>query len=61
MHNEPLAIEQLKALPKDAKMHLSHVLRNGLCLIMAAADCKGKADVQKQVMELERKMEEMGL
>ena len=61
MHNEPLAIEQLKALPKDAKMHLSHIIRNGLCVIMCAADYQGKTEVVKQVMKLEKKFEELGL
>ena len=61
MHNELLAIEQIKAMPRDAKLHLSHILRNGLCIIMGAADYQGKADVIRQVMELEKKLEEMGL
>ncbi len=61
MHDEALAIEQLKALPRDARLHLSHVLRNGLCCIKGAIKCQGRAKARDRLMELERKIEKMGL
>lgn len=41
MHNEALAKEQLRNLDKNAKAHLSHVLRNALMLVHAAYALKG--------------------
>lgn len=56
MHDEALAIEQLKALPKDAKAHLSHVLRNRLCCIQGAI-----SQLERQLEQCEKEMREMGL
>ncbi|MCR4288581.1 MAG: hypothetical protein NUW09_11290 [Deltaproteobacteria bacterium] len=56
MHNEDLAIEQIKSMPKDVKMHLSHVLRNRLCCIKGAI-----ALIERQLEQCEKEMREMGL
>lgn len=61
MHNEALAIEQLKSLPDNAKMHLSHVLRNSLRIISGKARASRDTDIVNRVKELETKIEEMGL
>lgn len=53
MHDEVLAIEQLKALPKDAKMHLAHILRNGLCAILGATYTDDKHEVRRRIQALE--------
>ena len=59
MHDEAAGIEAIKSLPRDGKHHLSHVLRNGLCCILAVANQGG--DVEKEVMAVEAKIAEMGL
>ena len=61
IHDESLAIEQLRALPRDARLHLAHVFRNGLCLIMAAIDRENRAKAREQALKLEGKLREMGL
>ena len=61
MHNEPLAIEQLKALPKDAKIHLSHVLRNGLQTILGFTERRMTNEAMAAIQQLAQKMLELGL
>lgn len=61
MHDEALAIEQIKAIPKDAKLHISHILRNGLCSILGATYTDGKEEVRRRLKVLEDKIQEMGL
>ena len=61
MYDEKKAVENIRKLPPHIKMHLSHVFRNGLCLIMAAIDCENRKKAWEQAMKLGGKMEEMGL
>lgn len=59
MHNEEKAIQEIKALSVNARHHLSHVLRNGLCTILSAALLK--EDVEREVIAVEKRIKEMGL
>lgn len=56
MHNEPEALRELQALSLNARHHISHILRNGLCCIMAV----GSKKVSDEVMRLEEQIKEMG-
>lgn len=56
MHNEPEALRELQALSLNARHHISHILRNGLCCIMAV----GSEKVSDEVMRLEEQIKEMG-
>ena len=56
MHNEFEAVREIQSLSRNAKLHLSHVLRNGLLLIRASI-----REHNEEVMRLERLIEEMGL
>lgn len=60
MHDEAEAIREIKEkLSRNAKDHLSHVLRNGLCNLRSAY--VRLDDVEKRFFELEDKLKEMGL
>lgn len=56
MHNEPEAIRELNALSLNAKLHLSHILRNGILLIRGSI----KQD-NEELKKLERTIEELGI
>lgn len=60
MHDEALAIAEIKALSANAKNHLSHVLRNGLMRIMSAGQ-KSFTDVKCEIKQVEKEIKEMGL
>lgn len=57
MHDEAEAIKEIKALSRNARDHLSHVLRNGLMNILAY----GGKKVTEEVFKVEQKIKEMGL
>ncbi|MEK6532115.1 MAG: hypothetical protein AABZ23_06465 [Deltaproteobacteria bacterium] len=59
MHNEMEAIREIKDLSKNAKMHLSHILRNGLMLVMS--ENEDNIGVNKRIFEIENKLKELGL
>lgn len=59
MHNEIEAIREIKDLSRNAKMHLSHILRNGLMLIVS--ENEDSIGVNKRIFELENKIKELGL
>ena len=61
MYDEKKAVEDIRKLPTHIKMHLSHVLKNGLCLIIAAIDRENRAKAREQALKLEGKLREMGL
>lgn len=56
MHNESLAIDEIKGLSQNAKMHLNHVLRNRLCCIK-----NGIILIERQLEQCEKEIKEMGL
>ena len=57
MHDEAAALEEIKGLSLNARHHLSHVLRNGLCSLLGSR-C---VDLERVVMEIEAKIKDMGL
>ena len=59
MHDEPEAIQEIKALTINAKHHLSHILRNGLMNILS---CNGRKDagVEDAILLLENQIKELG-
>lgn len=57
MHNEEDAKVEIMSLSLNARHHLSHLLRNGLCCIMAA----GGKDVADECMRLEEQIKELSL
>lgn len=59
LYDEKAAEEAIKALPSPVKMHLSHVVRNGMACVLSAARLGG--DVEKVVMEMEARWEALGL
>ena len=76
LYDEEKAVEDIKNLPRDVKLHLSHVIRNGLALQVAVcrlfsdgACCekikeemeKLKTSIEEHIMEFERQIKELGL
>jgi hypothetical protein len=59
MTNDFEAQREIQSLSLNARNYLSHILRNGLCIIMAH-NGKNK-DCSEAIMELEKKIREMGL
>lgn len=59
LYDEDMAIEKIKRIPLDARLHLSHVVRNGMCVIIANYRLGG--DVEKAVLDLEKIWGEFGL
>lgn len=59
LYDEDMAVEEIKRIPLDARLHLSHVVRNGMCVIIANYKLGG--DVEKAVLELEKRWGEFGL
>lgn len=53
------AVARIKALPREARNHLSHVVRNGICNVLAAK--RLGRDVEKALLEFEARWEELGL
>ncbi len=51
LYDEQSAIEQIKALPREGRLHLSHVVRNGLCEVLSAH--KLGRDVERAIYEFE--------
>lgn len=56
MHNEPEAIRELNALSLNAKLHLAHILRNGIALVRGSI----KQD-NEELRKLERIIEDLGI
>lgn len=59
LYDEKEVLEKIKELPRDVKLHLNHVVRNGFCKIIAASLLKG--DVEEAVMDLEKQWVDLGL
>lgn len=57
--DEEAAVKEVRALSDNARRHLSHVVRNGLCIIISSA--RLGRDVERTVFELESKWRELGL
>jgi hypothetical protein len=36
LYDEEEVVKKIEALPKDVKLHLSHIVRNGICNVSAA-------------------------
>lgn len=58
MYNEHKARVELAGLSLNARNHVSHVLRNELQLILAAA--KGREDVEAAIVRMDGKIRELG-
>ena len=59
MYDEMKGKADVKALSREGRAYLSHVIRNGMCNILSA-HCM-EMDVQEEIHALERKIEEVGL
>ncbi len=60
MHDSRAAIEEIKGLSPNAHNALSHIIRNGLMLIISANRSENKR-IEEAVGRMEREMKEMGL
>lgn len=60
LYDEEKAVEDIKALPRDVKLHLSHVVRNGLCVVLANIKT-GDGDAEKAIFEFESRWKALGL
>lgn len=59
LYDEKEAVDKIKNLPHDVRLHLSHVVRNGMCLAVSAV--KLGHDVEKAISEFESRWTELGL
>lgn len=59
LYDEKEAVDKIKNLPHDVRLHLSHVVRNGLCVTLSAS--KLGHDVEKAIFEFESRWTELGL
>lgn len=59
LYDEEKALEEIRRMPVEARLHLSHVVRNSFCVIAALHRLGG--DVGRAIEEFERKWREMGL
>ena len=72
LYDEEKAIEDIKDLPRDVKLHLSHVIRNGLmgviaiCRLFPGHPCcedvkQLKKVVERNIFDLENEIKELDL
>lgn len=59
LYDEKEALNKIKDLDLDVRLHLSHVVRNGMCLMLSAV--RLGHDVEKAVFEFESRWTELGL
>lgn len=59
LYDEKKAVEAIRELPKDVKLHLSHVVRNGMMVVMAK--CHLGINVEEAFEEFEKKWKDLGL
>jgi hypothetical protein len=59
MYDEDKAVEAIRDLPEEVRLHLSHVVRNGMCAVLASS--RLGLDVEKAIFEFESKWGELGL
>lgn len=59
LYDEARAVNAIGELSVEARMHLSHVVRNGMALVLSASRLGG--DVEKAVFEFESRWKELGL
>lgn len=59
IYDEAGAVEAIGGLSVEARMHLSHVVRNGMAVVLSAA--RLGHDVEKAVFEFESRWKELGL
>lgn len=59
LYDEKKGYEDIKALSKDGRAVLSHIVRNAMCSILSA-HCIG-ADVQAEIKDFENKWGDLGL
>ncbi len=57
IYDEAAAIEQIRSIGLEGRLHLSHVVRNGLCLVLAAHMLGG--NVERVVYEFESRWKEL--
>ena len=61
MHDEPSALAEIKALDKNARDHLSHVLRNHVMVIQACFELGAIPRGLEELKDLEVELVRMGL
>jgi len=66
LYDEDEAEAAIKALPRSARMHLSHVVRNGMSNVLSALKCgctvKGvDCGAERELREMEARWKALGL
>lgn len=59
MYDEAKAVEAIRKIPSEGRLHLSHVVRNGMCAVLASL--RLGLDVEKAIFEFEARWGELGL
>jgi len=59
LYDEDRAIRTIRSLPDDVKLHLSHVVRNGMCTVLASY--RLGLDVEESIREFESRWGELDL
>lgn len=58
-YDEKKAVDMIGEMPDGVRHHLSHVVRNGMCMVLASH--KGGGDVERALFEFESRWRELGL
>jgi len=59
-YDEKEVEQKIKELPIEVRLHLSHIIRNGLCLIYSAYKLRN-SDIEKEITKLQEKIASIGL
>lgn len=63
-YDEDAAVKAIKSLPLPVRMHLSHIVRNGMANVLSALKCGCVAQdcgAEKALMEMETRWKDLGL
>lgn len=55
------ALEEIKQMPPAARMHLQHIIGNGLQTIMSSAELGRCEDIASMVKELRSELKTLGI
>lgn len=62
LYDEKKAVADIRALPDGVRFHLSHVVRNGMCSVLAAHKTgKTGTEVERALFDFESRFRELGL
>jgi hypothetical protein len=59
IYSEDRAVDEIKRLSGEAKLHLAHIVRNGLCSVLASY--RLGLDVEETILEFESEWSGLGL